>query len=44
MLFLDPAPGPLASTSGKCPATVATDVIKIGRNRVPAASMIASSF
>jgi len=32
------APGPLARMSGKCPATVATEVIKIGRSRVPAAS------
>ena len=44
MLFRAPAPGPVASTSGKCPTTVAAVVIKIGRSRVPAASMMASQF
>ena len=35
MLLRAPAPGPLASTSGKCPTTVAAVVIRIGRSRVP---------
>ncbi len=42
MLLREPAPGPRANTNGKWPAIVATDVIIIGRNRVPAASMTAS--
>ena len=36
-----PAPGPVASTSGKWPITVAAVVIRIGRSRVPAASTTA---
>ena len=44
MLLRAPAPGPVASTSGKWPAIVATEVIRIGRRRVPAASMTASSL
>src|SRR5437763_357411 len=42
MLLRAPAPGPFASTSGKWPMTVAAVVIKIGRRRVLAASMIAA--
>ena len=34
MLLRAPAPGPLASTSGKWPTTVAAVVIRIGRSRV----------
>src|SRR5436190_2213443 len=34
MLLRAPAPGPVASTSGKCPTTVAPVVIRIGRSRV----------
>ena len=34
MLLRAPAPGPVASTSGKCPTTVAAVVIRIGRSRV----------
>jgi len=44
MLFRAMAPGPVASMSGKCPATVATDVMSTGLKRVPAASMIALSL
>ena len=44
MLLRAPAPGPVASTSGKCPTTVAAVVIRIGRSRVPAASMTAASL
>ena len=44
MLLRAPAPGPVASTSGKWPTTVAAVVIRIGRSRVPAASMTASSL
>src|ERR1043166_4141347 len=44
MLLRAPAPGPAANTSGKCPNTVAALVMRIGRSRVPAASMTASSF
>jgi hypothetical protein len=42
--FLAAAPAPVTSVSGKCPATVATLVIRIGRSRVRAASWTASSF
>ena len=38
MLLRAPAPGPVASTSGKWPMTVAAVVIRIGRNRVLDAS------
>lgn len=44
MPFRAPAPGPVAITSGKCPTTVAAVVMRIGRKRVPAASITASSF
>ena len=44
MLLRAPAPGPVASTSGKWPTTVAAVVIRIGRSRVPAASMTAASL
>ena len=44
MLLRAPAPGPVAMTSGKCPATVAAVVIRIGRSRVAAASMTAASL
>ena len=39
-----PAPGPLANTRGKWPNTVAAVVIRIGRSRVLAASMMACKF
>jgi len=38
------APGPVTSVSGKCPATVATLVMRMGRRRVAAASFTASIF
>jgi hypothetical protein len=38
------APGPVTSVSGKCPNTVATVVIRIGRKRVKAALLTASSL
>ena len=41
MLLRAPAPGPVASTSGKWPTTVAAVVIRIGRSRVDAASITA---
>ena len=42
MLFRAAEPGPVARTSGKCPKTVAADVINTGRSRVNEASRIAS--
>ena len=41
MLLRAPAPGPLARMSGVWPTTVAAVVIRIGRRRVSAASMMA---
>ena len=38
------APAPDTRVSGKCPATVATDVIRMGRSRVRVASRTASIF
>ena len=38
------AAGPVARTSGKCPTTVAAVVIRMGRSRVDAASITASSL
>ena len=38
------APGPVTSTSGRCPKTVVADVISTGRSRVSDASRNASSF
>jgi len=38
ILFRAAAPGPVTKTKGKCPATVATEVIRIGGKRLPAAS------
>ena len=38
------APAPVTRTSGKCPATVAKLVIKIGRSRTRAASRTAASL
>ena len=38
MLLRASAPGPLTSTSGKCPKTVATLVMSTGRRRVAAAA------
>ena len=42
LLFRAAEPGPVASTSGKCPKTVAAEVINTGRSRVNEASRIAS--
>ena len=44
MLLRAPAPGPVARISGVWPTTVAAVVIRIGRSRVPEASMIAAQF
>ena len=38
------APAPLANTSGSTPSTIAEVVMRIGRSRMPAAWMTASSF
>ena len=42
--FRATAPAPVTSVNGKCPKTVATVVIKMGRKRVEAAAVTASSF
>ena len=42
MLLRASAPGPDTSTSGKCPKTVAAEVISTGRSRVSDASRSAS--
>ena len=41
MLLRAAAPGPVARTSGRCPKTVAAEVISTGRSRVNEASRIA---
>ena len=42
MLKRDTAPAPVATISGTTPSTMAAVVIRIGRNRMPAARSIAS--
>ncbi len=44
MLLRAAEPGPVASTSGKWPKTVAADVIRTGRSRVSAAWRSATSL
>ena len=44
MLFRAAEPGPVASTRGKWPNTVAAEVMSTGRSRVSEASRIAASL